>query len=96
MTSDNSSASFDPTAILEERGKNYGTPEANFKCAVTMMAAMYGARENNHDVILIYPMTMIAAKLARLASGNVEHLDSWQDIIGYAQLALDIIERRKK
>ena len=36
-------------------------------------------------------LQMIASKLARIASGDANHKDSWIDIAGYAKLAADSI-----
>ena len=36
-------------------------------------------------------LQMIASKLARIASGDANHQDSWIDIAGYAKLAADSI-----
>lgn len=36
-------------------------------------------------------LQMIASKLARIASGDANHRDSWVDIAGYAQLAANSI-----
>lgn len=40
-------------------------------------------------------LQMIASKLARIASGDANHRDSWVDIAGYAQLAADSIPKPK-
>lgn len=37
---------------------------------------------------------MIAVKLSRLLSGNPDHIDSWHDIAGYAQLVADHLAAR--
>jgi len=40
-------------------------------------------------------LDMIMHKIARLLNGDTMHVDVWQDIIGYATLAIDDIEASK-
>ena len=37
-------------------------------------------------------LTMICNKISRIVNGNPNHLDSWKDIAGYAQLVADRLE----
>ena len=47
----------------------------------------------NRDNVLAYPLDMIKAKLARIASGNQMFEDHYVDIVGYAQMARGFIQR---
>jgi hypothetical protein len=38
---------------------------------------------------------MICSKLARLACGDADHVDSWHDIAGYATLVVKDLESGK-
>ncbi len=40
-------------------------------------------------------LDMIMHKVARLLNGDPMHVDTWQDIVGYATLAIDDIEASK-
>jgi hypothetical protein len=68
--------------LLEERGETHGD------FLVTAMA--YDPKDP-----LAYSRDMIRAKLARIYSGKPGETDHWTDIIGYATIALKIMERVK-
>lgn len=78
--------------ILAERGKSYGSFES---CAEISQALKHHIRargrhlENDQREAL----EMIFHKAARILNGDPNHIDSWQDICGYAQL---IVDRLKK
>lgn len=40
--------------------------------------------------------TMMASKFARLLVGDVNHVDSWRDLAGYAALVADRLEGRAR
>jgi hypothetical protein len=40
----------------------------------------------------IEALDMIASKIARIVNGNPDHVDSWVDIAGYAQLVADRLQ----
>lgn len=40
-------------------------------------------------------LQMINHKIARIINGNENHIDSWQDIAGYAQLVVNILEEQE-
>ena len=82
------------TKILNERGDTYGD--------YTEMAAVSQAIK---DVVLqgsalLNPaqresIEMIAVKMARIACGDPDHVDSWDDIAGYATLISNLIREKK-
>lgn len=75
-------------ATLDEREKDYGSYVDQSFIAENLIAIM--EREKGWRK---FPPThrqsarMIAVKLARLLNGNPNHVDSWHDIAGYAELA---------
>ena len=38
---------------------------------------------------------MIAHKISRIVNGDANYMDSWVDIVGYAQLVIDKLQRDK-
>jgi hypothetical protein len=81
--------------LLDERGKIYG----DFRSGVLTEAVVLGALRDNykdeHQTTISMKHTVwlskIVTKLVRL-SVSPEHLDSWEDIIGYATLIIKTIE----
>lgn len=41
-------------------------------------------------------LTMICSKIARIINGDDDHIDSWRDIAGYAQLVADRLEGKTR
>ena len=82
-------------AILEERGKDYGSFKANVEAVAEVMKALQtvhvcktGRQLNLIDHSNLHYQVI---KLVRLAA-TPEHLDSWKDIQGYAKLSEDYYE----
>jgi hypothetical protein len=72
--------------ILNDRQDEYGDATPNFK----KIGVVWGQLLNlpySIDASQVAQM-MIALKLVRI-SANLEHEDSWMDIIGYAKHGLD-------
>lgn len=72
---------------LTERGKTYGdfATKAPF---IQRLKALFRATPGWEN---IYPdqaeaLELIATKLGRILHGDPQHLDSWHDIAGYAEL----------
>jgi hypothetical protein len=82
---------MDAKALTEERGAVYGHPLDDFSRAAALKNALF----EMPDPILRHTAEMIAVKLARLINSPA-HLDSWDDIAGYALCARKIIEERKR
>lgn len=78
------------TSLLAERGKTYnrsGSHEENFALAQTLQRA-YSTATADRPHSVDYPMLMILAKVARIATGTDPlHDDTLADICGYAELA---------
>ena len=82
------------TEILSERGARYGD-----------FAEMASVSQVIKDAVISGPallnpaqreaLEMIAVKMSRIACGDPNHIDSWDDIAGYATLISDSIRGRK-
>lgn len=77
--------------ILDERRNQYGSFENVALYTEHVNKVLSNNAENRTDAMNM-AIYMIASKLARIASGNPNHKDSWVDIAGYAQLIVNILE----
>lgn len=77
--------------ILDERQNQYGSFENVALYTEVVNKVLSNNTENRTDAMNM-AIYMIASKLARIASGNPNHKDSWVDIAGYAQLIVNILE----
>ena len=76
--------------ILEEREKTHGCFADNAQCSVQLKATVRGAKLWD----LMQPdkqeaLDCILAKVSRIVTGNSNHIDSWEDIAGYATLVAE-------
>jgi len=79
--------------ILEERGEEYGQFSEIARTAQTLKSVML--EDNPHNLgdmtdVMREALDLICSKLARIRN-NPNHLDSWVDIGGYAQLVVKSI-----
>lgn len=84
-------------ALLEDRAKNYGTFEALSKIVQSLKSVIYkelGSRSKALADDQIEALDMICHKIARIINGDANHLDSWQDIAGYARLVAERLQGR--
>ena len=78
------------TEILKERGNRYGRFSGTAKIVQSIKTAMQEGRnwqrlsDDKKEAL-----EMVAHKIARILNGDQEYLDSWTDIVGYAQLVVD-------
>lgn len=73
--------------ILKERGETYGKFEDNSRVAQLIKDAMMeGAKWDSMNDDAREALHQIASKMSRLLTGDPDHLDSWEDIAGYATL----------
>lgn len=85
--------------ILKERGKTYGDfvdfSDVSVELRRTILQGLYaaGVKLSHAQEEAIF---MICHKIARIVNGNPDHVDSWQDIAGYAELAVRSIETTAK
>jgi hypothetical protein len=87
---------------LEERGKNYG----NYHTMANLSQTLYSILVQHYSTIhaaedgtvqqlpnfMTESLQMICRKMARIANGNIYHVDSWDDIAGYATLVSNILK----
>ena len=82
-------------AILGKRGEQYGSFMHSADTVVRIKGIMHNVLARN--AVHLYPdqlqaLDMIATKISRIVHGNPNHLDSWIDIAGYAQLVADRLQ----
>lgn len=79
-------------STLAERQAQYGSYEDVSFVTENIISVLkrcnYDEMPNPHKMA----MYMIASKMARLVSGDCNHLDSWHDIGGYSKLIENLIE----
>lgn len=82
-------------AILDDRHQTYG----HFLDVAAVATALRAViRDRRAD---LFPdqeeaLNMICSKISRIVNGDPNHLDSWRDIAGYAQLVVDRLEGRSR
>lgn len=77
--------------LTEQRGSVYGHPLDDFGRAARLKAVVADIK----DPELRHAAEMICMKLARLCN-SPDHLDSWDDVAGYARCARMVIEERSR
>jgi hypothetical protein len=79
--------------ILNERGNRYGDFASN-ATTTQMIKHALSLGENSHNLSYAQreALDMIAHKMSRIVNGNPDYIDSWVDIVGYAQLVIDRLE----
>lgn len=82
---------IDVNEILTERQSQYGSFENVALYTELVNKVLSNNKEQRTDVMNM-AIYMIASKLARIASGDPTHKDSWVDIAGYAQLVINTLE----
>lgn len=82
--------------ILDERGARYGKFVDVAKATVQIQEALYDNMSldklNSVSPDQLVAMDMICHKLARIAVGDINYVDNWVDIAGYAQLVADRLQ----
>jgi Domain of unknown function (DUF6378) len=79
---------------LAERGNNYGefsTHADITQCLKQVMQRTEGWQRLSNDKR--EALEMIVHKIGRILNGNPEFHDSWHDIVGYAKLAADRVQK---
>lgn len=79
--------------VSEERGKNYGDFSKMAADAQSLKCMLVSAQMN---VVQREAMQMICTKLARIANGDPNHVDSWFDIAGYANLVVKDLQKSEE
>ena len=81
----------DINQVLEERGSRYGPFNTHAAITQGMKSAfiinsksLYKMSHSQREAV-----DMILHKLGRIGNGDPHYIDSWVDIVGYAQLVVD-------
>jgi hypothetical protein len=87
--------------ILKQRGENYGSFGNQANLTQTLNNIILHHYNTVHKDTPLPPVMaeaihMICHKLARVANGNPYYDDSWQDIAGYAQLIVDVLQEARE
>lgn len=93
MTSEDLKCEEERSPHLAEREMTHGKWEDTSYVAQGIKAAL---REQVSDVLdspFTESLDLIATKMSRIVSGNARTLDHWEDIKGYAQLAIEYIKK---
>ena len=84
--------------MLEQRKKTHGSYKANAKASQTLINIVQETMGNEWNLLQYYQqqsIMMICMKLARIAAGNPNEIDHWEDIIGYAELTARELKKRQ-
>lgn len=82
--------------ILDERGNRYGDFASN--ATTTQLIKQAINLGDTADKLAFYQresLEMIAHKISRIVNGDANYMDSWVDIVGYAQLVIDKLQHDK-
>lgn len=74
---------MEPEQLTEERGKTHGAFEDNARISQFLKAVL---RHDEYSDVQAEAIDMICLKLSRIASGQAQFKDHWDDIAGYAHL----------
>jgi hypothetical protein len=81
-------------STLEERGKRYGTFEDNGEIAQSLKDVLTRGREwDNMPLHHKEALHMICSKMSRIVTADFSYDDNYRDIIGYATLILNELEK---
>jgi uncharacterized protein YtpQ (UPF0354 family) len=74
--------------VLDERGNNYGAFDEHARITQSIKEALQSGKSYTFlQDSQKEALEMIAHKMGRIVNGNVNYVDSWTDIVGYARLA---------
>ena len=76
---------------LEERHSTYGSFKEVAACSRSIQSTFAMSNNYTHRISSSQKeaLNMIASKIARILTGDPNHVDSWHDIAGYATLIAD-------
>lgn len=81
--------------ILNQRESTYGEFENNARIHNNLMCCLMSPSETIPSV-QFSALMHITGKLARAVSGDIDYIDNWQDIAGYAQLVVDHLQKQQE
>lgn len=76
--------------ILKEREKVHGEFWKTAEIAQELKGSIAQHTDKPLDPVHTEALDMIASKIARILSGDANHVDHWIDIAGYAQLGANM------
>ena len=80
--------------VLDERGKRYGDFKDHARLTQYLKRVMQNSKSwDDCTDSQREALEMIQHKIGRILNGDPSYDDSWRDIIGYAQLVLDQLEK---
>ncbi len=83
--------------LLQERALQYGTFVSLAKTAQEFKSVLYrelGSRNKRLADDQSEALDMIMTKIARVINGDANHVDTWNDIAGYAKLVAERLQGR--
>jgi len=82
-------------AVLDDRGRDYGDFTHMSRVAQGLKNVM-NSGTSPLDFAKQEAVDMICTKMARLACGDPNKIDTWVDIAGYAKLIADLLKKEKQ
>ena len=80
--------------ILKERGNRYGEFKDHAEISQGLkILLVHGASYDKLHNYQKESLEMICHKMARILNGDPSYIDSWTDIVGYAQLVIDELKK---
>jgi hypothetical protein len=81
--------------ILDDRHKTYGAFMDVSAVAISLKQII---RDRRPDLMPDQEeaLSLICTKIARIVNGDPNHIDSWRDVAGYAQLVADRLEGKTR
>jgi hypothetical protein len=81
--------------VSDDKVKTHG----DFALAATLATGLkerihFAAGEDRLDPVSRETLDQITSRIGRIVYGEAEHAKHWQDIIGFCQARLDVLERR--
>ena len=84
------------TEVLAERGSRYGEFTDHAFITQSIKRAMKNSSNWRHlSDDMKEALEMIAHKIGRILNGDLEYIDSWTDIVGYAKLVEDYLIKKE-
>lgn len=83
------------TDLLNERQKTHGDFTFNAMAAQKLKLTFQSMYHDRLSYVQAEALDMIASKISRILSGDPDFKDHWEDIVGYATLALKDTDKRK-
>lgn len=81
--------------ILDDRHKTYG-PFMDVSAVAVGLKQIIRDRRPDLMPDQEEALSLICTKIARIVNGDPNHIDSWRDVAGYAQLVADRLEGKTR